>query len=534
MKNKNFSQLLRVRKKNSGFTLLELLTGLIMSTIVIGAIGFGLMQILRTTKDETSKIKVRSETSRALDFVSDEIKRARSIESDASNAPNFPGGTVVLALEIPEISDHIDVDGDGDLIGSDDDDTTSERVIYYLGGGGTTWEGPQVLYRWGPPLDGSGEYTENNWTPEALIDRIDDTTITNDPCTGTQTLNPAIGTAAGFYACIENSGISAQLYFEGEIDAVAGSSSETYAADTQVVARARDDAAKNDAIEESDPDSVQTLSPSYACSDSSEWMMRTDFTTHSSTTPDDTTLNNSEFSWLRDPDNDDRQPQPFQLGDDDYLTITSSPVGRTGCNRGRGNEYRKTKNDDGTYSLIDPQTATTGEENSEALSDYEHKLQLQLDIGNWEQLNLEYPGKPYYPTVNGVPSGTTPVVMIKKGDKLSTTDDSLLFKGYDPDGDSSTETEGSQVSLAEFLFRKGLYNHPDPDQQVDYTDPDATFDPLTFEIIGLAPNERIIAVEIGQAYSSADPAINTGYDLQDNVFIFKSDKLKNSNIFPGY
>jgi type II secretory pathway pseudopilin PulG len=531
MKNKKISRILRVRKKDSGFTLLELLAGLIMSTIVIGAISFGLMQILRTTKGETSKIKVRSETSRALDFVSDEIKRAKSIESDASNATGFTeSGTVVFALEIPDVN---------------------SRVVYYLDDPGSVWKGPQVLYRWGPPLSSTGEYTDvtdtTKWDEEALIDKIDDTVIASSPCTGTQTLTPAITSAAGFYACIDDNdgdatagetedsdgiGISAQLYFAGEVDAAGGYGTETYTANTQVVARARDDAARNDAIEEKSPDSVQTLSPSYACTDGSQWKMRTDFTSHSGTEPDDTTLNNSQFSWLRDPDNDDRQPQPFELGEGDYLTITSSPVGKTGCNRGRGNEYRKTKNEDGTYSFVDPQTPTTGKKSdSEALSDYEHKLQFQLDLGSWEQDNLETIGHPYYPTVKGVPSGTTPVVMIKKGDKLDTTNDSLLFKGYDPDGNSDTDTDGSQDSLAEFLFRKGLYNHPDPDQQVDYTDPDATFDPNTFEIVGLAPNERIIAVEIGQAYGTASPATNTGYDLQDNIFIFKSDKLKNSNIF---
>ena len=76
MKNKGFHKLLKKNKSksNSGFTLTELLVGLIMSTIVIAGAGWGLMNILRTTKTETSRVASRNETSRAFNFISDEVK----------------------------------------------------------------------------------------------------------------------------------------------------------------------------------------------------------------------------------------------------------------------------------------------------------------------------------------------------------------------------------------------------------------------------------------------------------------------------
>ncbi len=192
MKNKEFHKLLKKNKSNpnSGFTLTELLVGLIMSIFVIGALGFGLVTVLQTTQRENSKTTARNENSRALDFISDELRRTRNIETDATNAGTAyspTGKTVVLALDIPEISA-------GTTAAS-----ANRRIIYYLRSNlGTSWKGPQVLYRWGPPLDANGNYTTGTWGDQALIDGIDNTTVSS-PCT-TGTVTPA--TPQGFYACI--------------------------------------------------------------------------------------------------------------------------------------------------------------------------------------------------------------------------------------------------------------------------------------------------------------------------------------------
>ncbi|MEO1672902.1 MAG: prepilin-type N-terminal cleavage/methylation domain-containing protein, partial [Cyanobacteria bacterium J06631_2] len=139
MKNKEFYKLLKksYSKSNSGFTLTELLVGIIMAGIVVGGLGWGLLQILRVTQVGTSKSKVRSETSRAFTFISDEMRRAQSLEVDpdaARTAINArPGvsiptdGTAVLALNIPNIP---------------------EKVIYYVADAPSdgVWRGPRVIY----------------------------------------------------------------------------------------------------------------------------------------------------------------------------------------------------------------------------------------------------------------------------------------------------------------------------------------------------------------------------------------------------
>ncbi|MEL6581657.1 MAG: hypothetical protein AAFQ14_18090, partial [Cyanobacteria bacterium J06621_12] len=168
-----------------------------MSTFVIGALGFGLMQVLRTTRSDVSKTAARNETSRALDFISDEMRRAIAIKVDNSLAtvtPLAPGFTPLtkddgsggttdiepsLVLEVPGVTG---------------------RIIYTVAPPQTdTWKGPLVIYRWGPQLDGDGNYT-STFTSEALVDKISDesqTTICGKKSDGTdKTIN-----YQGFYAC---------------------------------------------------------------------------------------------------------------------------------------------------------------------------------------------------------------------------------------------------------------------------------------------------------------------------------------------
>ena len=101
MKNQHFRKLFKLKTKESGFTLLELLTGLIMSGIVIGVLGVGFYQVLKVTSEDAAKSKAGEQASRAIEFITDEIRRAKTIDGDATNANGFSvsGATVVLALE---------------------------------------------------------------------------------------------------------------------------------------------------------------------------------------------------------------------------------------------------------------------------------------------------------------------------------------------------------------------------------------------------------------------------------------------------
>ncbi len=531
MKNKEFYKLLKKNKSNAGFTLTELLVGLFMSIFVIGALGFGLMTVLATSQSESSKVKARTENSRALDFISDEVRRARTIETSAASAGSAfsaTAKTIVLALDIPEISDSATA-------------TTNGRIIYYLKSTGLgNWKGPQVLYRWGPPLDANGNYTAGAWTDQALIDGINNTTVSSPCTTGIVTpVSPA--TPTGFYACITGTN-TAQLFLTGQTKTASGRYDDTQVNDSQVVARARETLGNKTDENDSITWSVEGLGGEFGCKVGSDpWDMRTDFG-NDSAQPDNTT------KWIKNRDGS-KQPQPIEIDSTKPLTITSSAVGATGCaNDDRGNP------------------GTTGDE---ALSTYSKKISHTINFGNPITFNGDQDGGTTYNEPK-VKAPDEAVQFLKKGYNIPTTyggydanGDGTVTIPYDADGNGTiTVAEGfgsqDQPSLGRFLYSKGLaipVNAADIDNSETLNNPITEFRiPTASELASflassaastsltsaerskfklLGDDQRIIAIEVGQIYSDKKndgTAItgdkNPGFDLQDNIFVVTSDVFK--------
>lgn len=499
MKNKELYKLLKKNKlnTNSGFTLTELLVGLFMSIFVIGALGFGLITVLSTTQSENSKVKARTENSRALDFISDEVRRARKIESFANttNAPNFTttDKTVVLALDIPEISDSGTLDSDTNPT------TKTERIVYYLKSTGLgNWKGPQVLYRWGPPLDADGKYTAGTWQDQALIDGINSTPIAtselDSSCpTATRTRTPA--TPTGFYACITGTN-TAQLFLTGQTKTASGVNNDSQTNDTRVVARARETLAYKTNINNSVTWSVEGLGGNYKCNDGIVpwWHMRTDFS--NSATP---STDPNKVSWTQDPNSTTQaQPQPIEIKSDQPLTITSNPIIATDCN-----------------SSSAPVAHT-------------------INFGNPTTFNGECD-----PTLG---TGSCPTDANKPRVK-GEFDETVQFfkKGFVVPNYGSSEL--GQQTLGRFLYDKGWaipQNGGDPnvrattfkiptsvteintyvDSLISLTEVERTAEKARLKLLG--EDQRIIGFEIGDHASTTEP----GFDLQDNIFIVTSDVFK--------
>ncbi len=509
MKNKEFYQLLKKNKfqANSGFTLTELLVGLVMSIFVIGALGFGLMQVLGTAQSENSKTAARNETGRALDFISDELRRARAIEVDmtdtnisavAANYSKPTGGTVRLALEIPGVS---------------------QRIIYSVAEpqSGSPWKGPLVIYRWGPELTANGSYSTTGtkrvdnpvgWTNEALIDKIDDTDQT-ETCGGTSI------TYRGFFACVvdddgDGQAITAQLYFTGKTITVSGQYS-SYSADTRAVARARTAPGNNSEDLQSYSMSFRTLDPSFACKNGSDWTMRTDFGESLSNPGSITNWNHQE----------NRQPQPIKISGD-TLVISSIPRspnnGATDCNNRRINNGRETTNPtdprdfSGNIGLGENEDWSSNE-NVVAIS---HKIDFtDPTTFNGDKKNTcnsdhvctgSNGGKVNTTTTDGTTEVNGSVAMLKRGSIVPP------YGGFDVDGERKYDADGirilepgDQASLGEFLASLNL---AEPDGNGGYRITDK-----------LNPDERIIGFEIGHTNNVNNP----GFDLQDNIFVVKSE-----------
>ncbi len=224
------------RNNSSGFTLIELVVAAALSTIVLVATGSGLVFMNQNNKIAKSESERRAELNRALDFMADEIRQAQptnsvtAIATDASSnlstaAPNFTptGKTPVLRLQLPG---------------------ASEPVIYYLAAKptGSPWFGPNIVYRWGPTMNNSGQYTDlttpASWQDKPLVDSIVNTVPSTTPsCPSGWTLNPPSGSVTGFYACVDSTGKIASLDLRGTQSDTYGTSLSPYEVSSKAFAR---------------------------------------------------------------------------------------------------------------------------------------------------------------------------------------------------------------------------------------------------------------------------------------------------------
>jgi prepilin-type N-terminal cleavage/methylation domain-containing protein len=230
-----YIQSLNKQKKSDGFTLVELLVAILITSIVISITGFGVAAITERSKREKAETERRVELNRTLDFIADEIRQAKPIASNASAnlstvAPGFnsTGKTPVLTLQIPGVS---------------------QRVIYYLASSSSPWLGPNVIYRWGPSFNNNGQYTNAsnvpitgnnnpaNWQGEPLADLIVNTAPSSTPtCPTNWTLNPSSG-VTGFYACVDPNGKIAEVRLRGKLVDAFGNSRAPLEVSSKIAAR---------------------------------------------------------------------------------------------------------------------------------------------------------------------------------------------------------------------------------------------------------------------------------------------------------
>ncbi|WP_299412373.1 type II secretion system protein J [Acaryochloris sp. IP29b_bin.148] len=207
--------------RNKGFTLVELLTAAILTSLVMSLVGFGIITAVRANKRTAAVAARRYDLSRAFDFISNEVRRAnrinqtnRVIASDSSalaavvtdagiNLSDLGAyGTLVLYLEIP-IDTQIPTvcPAGGPNAGSPPPQPASyDRVIYDIRASRQDWLPPNSIFRYGrvPKLDGSIDPCSNPISSDTLVDAIADQTAASPPCSAPGMLT---GTA-GFQTCV--------------------------------------------------------------------------------------------------------------------------------------------------------------------------------------------------------------------------------------------------------------------------------------------------------------------------------------------
>lgn len=578
--NQKLKKLFKKTKPNSGFTLTELLVGLIMSILVTGALGFGLIQVMNLSRRGAAQANTRNEANRALEFISDELRRAQNIELSSNVAtpgylnvtgtPPAPGFTAVtggtptprLALQMPGVE---------------------QRVIYYVTPppSNSSWQGPLVLYRWGPNLNANGSYTDaadtSGWQNEALIDGLDNSnqTIT---CGGENF------TYQGFFACIadddgdgvtedgatdtngdgvvnaddstddvDDFGQTAELFLVGGVDTIAGNGSDvddTVTASTQTVARAKEADVDNAAPVATASVAFRVIGAGFVCDPVSgtDWQMRMDFDNdpYASDPSDTATANksiNKAVPWIYE---EGRQSQPIEVSQTDPmdLTIYSIPFGATGC-LSSGNSTLLGDHD--SNASTDDDTVTT--DGDEYLSEYaDNGFTLDYNIKFQETVAGRSDDSTFWTSFNGDtdndhnnPNVTKDgkIIILKRGSRLvpganipfDETNDrpavgdhpAPLYPGYDFNRDGNPDKK----SLGRFLYDKGyaepINSFDDSDPYADPTDgyriKDGSDSPL-------GENERIVAMEIGQT----DNGLRDDIPVTDQTFDTNGNRIPH----PGF
>lgn len=229
--------------KSAGFTLVELLIALAMSSVMITVLLQFMISIITTDSDEQIKINSEQEIQTALDDISRDLQQAiyiydaAGIENikDELRYPSDDTKTPILVFWKREISDN-----------NSPGEDNSSLVVYYLDNSSSTiWSQAARISKWQIEKDDEGfapfniaqyntvEDAMNNWqksktayTTDAnvLIDYVDQTTdsppaatcpanTTTPPITWSK-ITPSNG-MTGFYACVDKANTTAKVFIRG-------------------------------------------------------------------------------------------------------------------------------------------------------------------------------------------------------------------------------------------------------------------------------------------------------------------------------
>ncbi|MFN7517445.1 MAG: hormogonium polysaccharide secretion pseudopilin HpsC [Dolichospermum sp.] len=237
--------------KSAGFTLVELLIALAMSSVIITLLLQFMINIITTDSDEQIKINSEQEIQIALDYISRDLQQAIYIYDAAGinkinpqlRYPNDNTKTPILVFWKREISDN-----------NSPGEDNSSLVVYYLDNSSSTiWSKAARISRWQIEKDDEGfapfniaqyntvEDAMNNWqksgtaytdAADVLIDYVDQTTPplvptippTPPPATcPADTKTPPItwskitpsNDMTGFYACVDKANTTAKVFIRG-------------------------------------------------------------------------------------------------------------------------------------------------------------------------------------------------------------------------------------------------------------------------------------------------------------------------------
>jgi prepilin-type N-terminal cleavage/methylation domain-containing protein len=216
----------KVNKLEAGFTLIELLLALAITGIVISLAGSGLYALMNANQRSQNETTDRLELERAVAFMTDEIKMSQQIMKTIPSP--FTGTTGIDGFNPASGSSGIKPIL---VLKPASNSRLKNPIVYYLADppNSSVWLGPRVIYRWGPTLLQSGNYSDGNgndistisptatieYFNEVVVDQISDRVATqaNIDCEANYSAAvPRVTDRLGFYACVSPDQKSIKLW----------------------------------------------------------------------------------------------------------------------------------------------------------------------------------------------------------------------------------------------------------------------------------------------------------------------------------
>jgi prepilin-type N-terminal cleavage/methylation domain-containing protein len=226
------SKIEKINKLGAGFTLIELLLALAITGIVISLTGSGLYALMNANQRSQNETTDRLELERAVAFMTDEIKMSQQIMTSIPSP--FTGATGIKGFNPASGSSAIKPIL---VLKPASNSRLKDPIVYYLADPPNTsvWLGPRVIYRWGPTLLQSGNYSDGNgkdistisltapieYFNEVVVDRISDRVAiqANTACESNYNAAvPIITDRLGFYTCISPDQKSVKLWIYKQPD----------------------------------------------------------------------------------------------------------------------------------------------------------------------------------------------------------------------------------------------------------------------------------------------------------------------------
>jgi type II secretory pathway pseudopilin PulG len=225
-----------VRFSNLGFTLIELLVAGVLSAVVILVAWSGLISAMNMSQEAQARSSRQAELNKALDFMTNEIRMARSINASSTltangttvslsdvvasagvNLPNLGSyGTLGLYLERPTSSDIPAICPTGGPNAGLPPPTPADfdPVVYDIRPSPSGWLKPTMVSRYGrvPTADGTVNPCSNPVSSDPIVDALSATRSSTPTCSG------VLSGAGGFYSCVD--GKQVNLLFQSDINQV--------------------------------------------------------------------------------------------------------------------------------------------------------------------------------------------------------------------------------------------------------------------------------------------------------------------------